>query len=50
MICAWCPDFKPNALKNRGVSHGICPACIAKLDAQLAMSQTSQTSALKDAA
>jgi len=27
-VCAWCPDFVPTP----GVSHGICPACAARLD------------------
>ena len=33
LICAWCsPRVRVEA---PGVSHGICPACIAKMDAQL---------------
>jgi len=33
--CAWCPDFDPTARANRGVSHGMCAACSAKLHAEM---------------
>ena len=29
--CAWCPGFDPKDPINKGVSHGICPACYAKM-------------------
>jgi len=35
VICAWCPDFDPTAHANRGVSHGMCPSCSAKLHAEM---------------
>lgn len=35
IICAWCPDFNPRDPSNRGASHTICPACKARLDAEL---------------
>ena len=54
-VCAWCPDFDPTAESNRGVSHGICPACQQLIDAEIAaaeppMSETSQTQTFPDAA
>lgn len=30
VICAWCPDFDPQAPENAEASHGMCPACAAK--------------------
>jgi hypothetical protein len=33
-VCAWCPDFKPDP-EVAGVSHGLCPACEARLNAEL---------------
>jgi DnaJ-class molecular chaperone len=30
LVCAWCPDFDPSA-PQANTSHGICPACAAKL-------------------
>jgi hypothetical protein len=35
MICAWCPDFRPTDRLNTGVTHGLCPACDARLNAAL---------------
>jgi len=35
VICAWCPDFDPTAPANRGVSHGMCAVCSAKLHAEM---------------
>jgi hypothetical protein len=34
-LCAWCPVFDPRDPANHGASHGICPACAAKLRASL---------------
>jgi len=39
-ICAWCPDFTPNPKGTD--SHGICPACYAKLNADLDRHEASQ--------
>lgn len=36
IICAWCPDFDKTNPANAGVSHGICPTCAAKLEAEAA--------------
>jgi len=33
-VCAWCPGFNPRDPANRGKSHGICPACAARLEQQ----------------
>jgi hypothetical protein len=33
-ICAWCPTFDRTDPKHKGASHGICPACRAKLEAE----------------
>jgi hypothetical protein len=30
-VCSWCADFD-RTVSARGVSHGICPSCIAKLE------------------
>jgi hypothetical protein len=35
VICAWCPDFDRTDPRNRGASHTICPACLAKVTADL---------------
>lgn len=34
VVCAWCPDFRPPVTGETGVTHGICPACAAKLAAE----------------
>jgi len=34
VICAWCPGFTPTSA-DKGASHGICPACAAKIAAEL---------------
>lgn len=34
-ICAWHPGFDPTDPANKGASHGICPACLAKVNADL---------------
>jgi hypothetical protein len=40
-VCAWCPDAKERtrlamiANGGRAVSHGMCPACSAKLNAEM---------------
>jgi len=34
VICAWCPDFDKTAPANAGATHGICPSCSAKLEAE----------------
>jgi hypothetical protein len=34
-ICAWCPDFDPKDEKNAGASHGLCPTCAARVNAEL---------------
>lgn len=34
-ICAWHPGFNPLAPENKGASHGICPDCAARLQAEL---------------
>ncbi len=34
VICAWCADFDGRATKNRGVSHGLCEDCRARLEAE----------------
>jgi hypothetical protein len=31
VVCAWCPTFDRRDPKNKGVSHGICPTCAAKM-------------------
>jgi hypothetical protein len=33
-VCAWCPDFDRTDPSNKGVSHGICPTCAAKMNSQ----------------
>lgn len=33
-VCAWCPGFRPEDA-GPGVSHGICAACEARLNADL---------------
>jgi hypothetical protein len=37
-ICGWCPGAREKtlALVNEGkqVSHGMCPSCVAKMEAQ----------------
>ena len=37
VVCAWCPDFKPEQPPADGVrvSHGICPACAEKMHKEL---------------
>ena len=35
-ICAWCPDFDRTAPVNAGATHGICPRCAAKVEAEWA--------------
>lgn len=35
-ICAWCPDFNPKAVQHKGASHGICPACRARFEQEVA--------------
>jgi hypothetical protein len=35
LVCAWCPNFDPNAASNHGASHGICQACAARLESQV---------------
>jgi hypothetical protein len=39
VICPWCPDFKGSDPRHAGVSHQMCPACLAKLLARLTDSQ-----------
>lgn len=34
VICAWCPAFDPTT-QAPGLSHGICPTCTARLEAEL---------------
>lgn len=34
VVCAWCPDFDPQA-SIPGESHGLCPVCEARLNADL---------------
>jgi cytidine deaminase len=38
-ICGWCPDVRQRTLElvNQGklVSHGMCPACQAKMEKQM---------------
>ena len=34
-ICAWHPGFNPRDPANRGASHTCCPACEARLMAQM---------------
>lgn len=36
MICAWCPDFDPKDPANKEASHGMCPACEARWNAEVA--------------
>lgn len=33
--CPWCPGWRSHDPSNRGVSHGICPRCEAKMMADL---------------
>jgi len=35
VVCAWCPDYNGLDPVNRGVSHGMCPACAALFDAAI---------------
>jgi hypothetical protein len=35
LTCAWCPEFRPEASIGTTISHGICPECHAKMNAQL---------------
>jgi hypothetical protein len=39
MICAWCPSFDKTSPANKGASHGICPTCEAKLQAEMDASE-----------
>ena len=39
-ICAWCPTFDPTALENKGASHGMCPSCAARLQAEMDATDT----------
>jgi hypothetical protein len=32
-ICAWCPDFDPQAPHNQDATHTICPACFQRVRA-----------------
>lgn len=34
-ICPWCPDFNPRDPTNADRSHGMCPACEARINATL---------------
>lgn len=40
VICAWCPNSRERTLalvrEGKEVSHGMCPACQALMEAQLA--------------
>ncbi len=36
VVCAWCPDFNRQDPINKGASHGMCQACFAKADVQIA--------------
>ena len=29
-VCAWCPDFERTD-QRENITHGICPACVAKM-------------------
>ncbi len=42
VICPWCPDWDRTDPRNAGASHTICPACQAKIDAQLAVLEQAQ--------
>ena len=33
-VCAWCPDFDRTAPVHAGATHGICPTCVAKVEAE----------------
>jgi hypothetical protein len=35
VVCAWCPDFDANAPQEAGITHGMCPSCAAKADAEI---------------
>lgn len=33
LVCSWCPTFDKTDPANLHASHGICPACIARVEA-----------------
>lgn len=35
IVCAWHPGFDRTDPKNKGASHGICAACLARLAQEL---------------
>lgn len=34
-ICAWCPTFDRLSPANKAASHGMCPPCCVKFNAEL---------------
>ena len=36
VICCWCPDFDAMAPANAGASHGLCPSCAQRVQAEWA--------------
>jgi hypothetical protein len=42
LICCYCPDFDRTAPFNASATHGICPTCLAKMDADLSAREVTQ--------
>lgn len=36
VVCAWCPTFDRTSTANAAASHGICPSCAARVQAEWA--------------
>jgi hypothetical protein len=35
VICAWHPGFDRTDPANAGASHGICPSCLSRMEAEM---------------
>ncbi len=42
LICCYCPDFDRTAPFNALATHGICPACLLTMDAELSAREVLQ--------
>lgn len=42
MICAWCPNFDPSDPANKEASHGMCPNCEARWNAEVAAAEAAK--------
>jgi hypothetical protein len=42
LICCYCPDFDRTSPANAAATHGICPSCVAKMDAELSAREVTQ--------